>query len=190
MSLKSLIKKRDALLLENAKLKTELKNKEYNSKVNDIIKSINNYSGQRGGKYKDLIFHPDYETKWKGTFFDVQRPLIEKLNAYPINRLELYKQGSSNNPFAKSPYEERPGSLIGYCDMVVPTKAGPVIRITDPYGSVTFPPLKFTSYESAVNWLGHIIIVHALYKFESKNPEVKEVQALSFTLREDIRSTS
>lgn len=189
---KTLIEKRDFLLQENKRLKTELDNKSHNTKINDIIESINNYSGIRGGKYDDLIFLTDYNTKWKGTFFDVQRIYVEKLEGvYPLNRLETYRKGSSINPFGeRNPYEERPGALIGYCDMVAPSSDGPIIRITDPYGSITFPPLKKTPYEVAVNWIGQIITVNALYKYQRKNPRVMKVQVLPFTLKEDLRNIS
>jgi len=181
MSLNSLIKKRDELKTENTNLKIELANKEYNSKINDIIKSFKNYSGQRGGKYKDIIFLPDYESKWKGTFFDVQRPLIERLNAWPINRLNLLKQGVFSH------LKEFQIPLIGHCDMVCSTKSGPIIRITDPYGSVTFAPLKKTTYETALTWLGRILIVHSIYRPERKSPIAARIQTLSFMLKEDSR---
>lgn len=190
MSLITLTEKRDNLLQDNMRLRTELDNKTHNSKVNDIIESIKKYQGPRGGKYNDIINLPEYETKWKGTFFDTQRPLIEQLKAYPINRLELYKEGYSNNPFTPNIYVDLPGELIGHCDMVAPSKYGPVIRITDPYGSVTFPPLKKTPYETAINWLGRILLVEALYKYERKNPIVTRVQVLMFTLHEDLRNIS
>jgi hypothetical protein len=186
MSYKKLLAQRDNLTEENQKLQIEFNEKCLNTKINDVIASIKDRTRERGGKYGQLIYHPEYRSKWKGTFFDTQRPLIESLKAYPLNRIELFKEGYKDNPYA-NPMDERLGELIGYCDMVAPSKYGPVIRITDPFGSYTFPPLKKTPFEEAIKWVGRILIVDALFQYGHKSPVVSRVQVLSFTLYEDLR---
>lgn len=182
----NLINKRNNLLEENKLLRAEYEDKYEFSKTNDIIASMKKRTRDRGGKYGDIIYRSDYKSKWKGTFFDTQRILIESLPAYPLDRLELFLNGNLDNPYGNL-YDECAASLIGYCDLVMPSKFGPIIRITDPYGSYTFPPLKKTPYEEAQKWIGRILIVEALYQYERKNPIVTNTKVLSFTLNKDLR---
>lgn len=186
MSYKNLLERRDILLSENKRLRLEYDEKKQNSNINDMIASMDDHTPERGGKYGQLIFHPEYRFKWKGTFFDTQRPLIESLKAYPLNRLNLYMNANKDNPFS-NPYDAFPGELIGHCDMVAPSKHGPVIRISDPYGSYTLPPLAKTPFEIAAKWVDRILIVDALFQYGKKHPVVTRVQTLSFTLHEDLR---
>lgn len=186
MSYKKLLSLRDKLLEENKQLQLEYNDKRRNSEINDVISTIKNRTKPRGGKYRNLIFNPEYQTKWKGTFFDTQRPLIESLNAYPLDHIELFEDGNYNNPYAH-PLKERSGKLIGYCDMIAPSKYGPVIRISDPYGSYTFPPLQRTPFEEACKWRGRILIVDALFQYGKKTPQIMNIKVLSFTLYEDLR---
>lgn len=182
----NLLAKRDQLIAENKSFKLEYEEKLRNSEINNTIASMKNKTGERGGKYGQLIFHPEYRSKWKGTFFDNQRVLVENLNAYPLNRLWLFKDGNKNNPYG-SVYDECPIDFIGLCDMVSSSKYGPVIRISDPYGNYTFPPLQKTPFEEAAKWNGRIIVVSCSFKYERKNPIVTGVKVLEFTLHDDLR---
>ena len=187
-----LLLKKEKLKEENKNLKLEYEEKLKNSKINDTLALINvdhgyRGNGYRGGRFRHLIKHPEYRTKWKGSFYDNYRPFIQTLKAHTLRCVKLFEEGNINSPFG-NPYSERLGSLFGYCDMVAPSKYGPIIRITDPFGSYTFPPFKNATFEEASKWAGRIIIVDALFKYGRKTPIVTDVKVLPFTLYEDLRN--
>lgn len=187
-------KKLEKLQKINISLKQEYESKFLDSITNDRIDNyyhsidssqlVYHYYANRGGSYWYILDTPDYSTKWRNSFFEKKRLIIEPLEPVNYDRIPyLLEKGSSDNPFAGT-YDKRTCNFIGYCDTIIKSKYGPMLRLCDPSGSYLFPPIKELNYKDAYSYYEkkQILMIKLSFIYGQKVPKIESFQALNYTL--------
>lgn len=174
---------REQVLKENALSLEQDRELERYMKENDVIDAYKIKKGImpeliiHGGEYATLYLHPEFETKWKGTFFDTMRcALSTKLR--------------DKHSLAKYHYFERIGRnrrytfwILGYCDMAVACEEGVRIHLIDPNGEVWLPPFGVPKYMAMV-YSGKMLVTQI--SFSPEGIEIIEAGTMPYTLTEEI----
>lgn len=162
-------------------------------KTNDIIEKrfISKYGNiphKYGGRYGDLYKHPEFNSKWKGTFYDKERIFIEEhlvKKVKPLSRIPSLLNGECDIPELNGLNLPVKAYIMGYCDCSEGTKFGPTLHLIDPDGEYTTPPHFGFSDEMSKIYEGKMCIV--LLEFQKgKVPTVLEVSTLAYTLTDKI----
>lgn len=130
-----------------------------------------------GGEYSALYLHPEYEEKWKGTFYDKWRYFISVSICGTLS-IRGYVQLLKKNIDSRF-------SVLGYCDYVRATENGPVIHLIDPFGEVTLPPFYGAPNHMTAVYCGKMILC-TMSSCRDSEPVIEETATLPFTLRERI----
>jgi len=131
-----------------------------------------------GGEYATLYLHPEYEAKWRGTFYDKERVFIA-VTLRDVHSLAKYhyfeKMGERRSNTAW---------FLGYCDSVATSEEGVRMHLIDPNGEVWLPIFYGIPSSMALVYSGKMLMV----KIEFANAEaaIKEAAVLPFTLTERI----
>lgn len=154
-------------------------------KINDMIDAYKLKRGVlpkfiiHGGEYATLYMHPEYETKWKGTFYDKERLLI----GTALRKL---------HSLAKYHYFEKLGErrvqtfwILGYCDSAVTSGDGVRMHLIDPNGEIWLPPFYGMPSSMALVYSGKILAVRI--DFTPNGAVIKEAATLPYTLTEKIK---
>ncbi len=185
-NIKELEKKRDILQEENAALISELREKKEDSQINDDIAKIYGKTGMRGGIYGNIKNLPNYNEYWKKTVFNTKRVLLETMKFSTLDMIPMLNKGCYNNPFC-APDKDLKANILGYCDMIIPSKNGPILHLIDPYTDYTLPPLKKITFEEATMYSGRLIKVTMLFNYFKKHPNPIGITLLPFTLTEEVK---
>lgn len=177
----------DKLKCLNSELQQTYSEKYRKSKQNDMLDSYckDNHINYRfrGGTYWNICNIPDYQTKWKNSFFDVQNLYIESLQAISLDIFTTIECNYKGNPFIQRelPYK---ANIIGYCDMVRNTSQGPIIRLSDPSGKYTPPPIKDIAYEDIYTMFQQkrIILMTLIIHTGKQMVNIKEFKPLNYQL--------
>ena len=142
-----------------------------------------------GGRYGDLYKHPDYYTKWQGTFFDTQRLFIEDhlvKKVKPLSRIPSLLDGECDIPELNGLTLPVKAYIMGYCDHSEGTNNGPILHLVEPEGEYTTPPFLGIPDNMCSVYEGKICIV--LLQFQKGMvPQILSVATLPFTLTERIK---
>lgn len=134
-----------------------------------------------GGEYATLYLHPEFESKWKGTFFDKERLFLSTTlaKANSVGKLNYFLEKGKSRPFQRW--------FVGYCDKAFGTPEGARIHLCDPTGEVILPPFQGMCDLMEI-YVGKILFVKVSFgPFEAKT---LEVGTLPFTLTERITEDS
>lgn len=151
-----------------------------------VNRSIDNYKRKKGvdpkfiipgGKYATLYMHPEYEMKWRGTFFDKERGFIES-GLRKINSLENFRYYEMLGKSKR--YTNR---FLGYCDIAVACENGVRFHLVDPHGDVWLHQYNMPQ-DTARIYSGKMLV--AEIDFTPKGNIVTQVFDLQFTLTEEI----
>ena len=153
-------------------------------KINDKIDAYKLQKGIlpkfiiHGGEYATLYLHPEYETKWRGTFYDKER-LFMAVTLRNVHSLAKYY-------YFEKLGERRPHTfwILGYCDSVATSEEGVRMHLIDPSGGVWLPIFYDMPSSMALVYSGKMLMVKI--EFTSAGADIKEVAALPYTLTEKI----
>lgn len=141
-----------------------------------------------GGRYGDLYKHPDYYTKWKGTFFDKERLLIEDVlvkRVKPLTRIPSLLRGECDIPELNGLNLPIKAYIMGYCDSAKGTKNGPTLHLVAPEGEYTTPPYLGADDSMSKVFEGKICVV--LLQFQKGVvPQILAITTLPYTLTDKI----
>ena len=100
------------------------------------IKDIHNGIGLIGGIYRRLEKLPDFEHKWKDSFWGINRLLLEQIGGYTLEAesLSYARQVQENNPY--SPDSFFYFNSVVLVESVLTTKDGTHFLLSDPFGSI------------------------------------------------------
>lgn len=130
-----------------------------------------------GGEYATLYLHPEYETKWKGTFFDKERMFLSTSlkNVHSLSKYHYFEELGKGRPHIFW--------ILGYCDGAYGCEEGILIHLVDPYGEVTLPPFAMPT-DMIMCYVGKMLMVKVEFCQDVVRPT--EVATLPFTLTEKI----
>ncbi len=130
-----------------------------------------------GGEYATLFLHPEYETKWKGTFYDKERMFLSTTlkDMHSLSKYHYFEELGKRRPYTFS--------IIGYCDSASGCEEGIRIHLMDPYGEVALPPFAIST-DMIMCYVGKMLMVKLDFTPNGVTP--KEVATLPFTLTEKI----
>lgn len=130
-----------------------------------------------GGEYATLYLHPEFETKWKGTFFDTMRcSLATKLReVHSLSKYHYFEKMGRRRGYTFW--------IMGYCDTATTCEEGVCIHLVDPYGDVWLPPFEMPPYMALV-YSGKMLVLQV--NFSPIGTFVKEAGTLPYTLTEKI----
>lgn len=175
---------KEMILSKASQTKEELETVRRYAKENEIIDTYKAKNGIRqkliipGGEYATLYLHPEYETKWKGTFYDKERVFLST-SLKDVHSLFKYHFFEELGMRKKQTFE-----FLGYCDSASGTEQGVRIHLIDPYGEVLLPPFFGMPSDMIMLYIGKMLIVKA--DFTPEGTFIKEVATLPFTLTERI----
>lgn len=158
-----------------------------------------------------LCEHPEYETKWKNTFFDWMKgqivyhlntlPTEERVNGCQVIWHEYFLKNGAKSPFEnihlfniewvrRHAYYRLESDIcvkyIGLCDSASCIDGVSTIHLVDPSGNAYFYGLDLAP-EIIKEATGHICTITCVYNyFEEGKYRLKEFEVLPFLLREKI----
>lgn len=130
-----------------------------------------------GGEYATLYLHPEYETKWKGTFYDKERVFLSTTlkDMHSLSKYHFFEELGKRRTYTFW--------IIGYCDSASGCDEGIRLHLIDPYGAVSLPPFNVPA-DMIMCYVGKMLMVKADFTPEGVRPV--EVGTLPFTLTEKI----
>ena len=136
-----------------------------------------------GGEYATLFLHPDYQSRWKGSFYDKERMFIQEIQRNTLSIASLKRKLESTAPPVdlEGNTDKMIARVLGFCDRATPTKTGPVIHLIEPDNEYEFPPFLGSDNKYADFYTGRILIVKAQF-YKNHPSTVMEVFVLPFTL--------
>lgn len=131
-----------------------------------------------GGEYATLYLHPEFETKWKGTFFDKERVFLSTTlaEANSLGKYYYYEEKGKKRPCEQW--------FVGYCDIAVGSPEGVRIHLIDPHGEVQLPPFEGMPADLIFCYVEKMLFVRVA--FGTNGAVLREVGTLPFTLTERI----
>lgn len=136
-----------------------------------------------GGEYATLFMHPEYQSRWKGSFYDKERMFIQDMQRNALSIASLKRKIESAAPPVD--LEGNNGKMIarvlGFCDKATPTKAGPIIHLIEPDNEYEFPPFLGSDNEYTSLYTNRMLIVRAQF-YKNHPATVIEVFVLPFSL--------
>lgn len=153
-------------------------------KVNDRIDAYKLKCGilpqfiVHGGEYATLYLHPEYESKWKDTFYDKERMFLSTTlrKAHSLSKYHYFIDLGKRQPCMFW--------IIGYCDSALGSPEGVRIHLIDPHGDVHLPPFIGMPADLIVCYVGKMLLTR--FSFTYDGPVLHEVVTLPFTLTERI----
>lgn len=154
------------------------------AKVNDRIDAYKIEHGImpqfiiRGGEYATLFLHPEYATKWKGTFFDKERMFLSTAlrETHSLSKYRYFEESGKRHP--------QSFWIVGYCDSAVGSAEGVCIHLVDPHGEVQLPPFAGMPSDMMFCYVGKMLMTRL--DFTPEGVHLREVATLPFTLTERI----
>lgn len=153
-------------------------------KINDRIDAYKIRKGilpqfiVHGGEYATLYLHPEFDSKWKGTFYDKERMFLATTlqKAHSLSKYHYFVDLGKRQPCVFW--------IIGYCDSATSCDEGVRIHLTDPYGEVLLPPFYHMPADLIICYVGKMLLIRI--DFVTDGPVLREVVTLPFTLTERI----
>lgn len=153
-------------------------------KVNDKIDAYKVRKGilpqfiVHGGEYATLYLHPEFDSKWRGTFYDKERMFLATTlqRAHSLSKYHYFVDLGKRQPCTFW--------IIGYCDSAASSDEGVRIHLTDPYGEVLLPPFYHMPADLIVCYVGKMLLTRLSFTYDG--PVLHEVVTLPFTLTERI----
>lgn len=126
-----------------------------------------------GGEYATLFLHPEFETKWKGTFYDKERMFLSTTlkDMHSLSKYHFFEELGKRRPYTFW--------IIGYCDAASGCDEGIRIHLLDPYGEVLLAPFAMSA-DMIVCYVGKMLMVKLNFTPDGVTPV--EVGTLPFTL--------
>lgn len=130
-----------------------------------------------GGEYATLFLHPEYESKWKGTFYDKERMFLSTTlkDMHSLSKYHYFAELGKRRPYTFW--------ILGYCDSASGCDEGIKIHLVDPYGEVLLEPFAMPA-DMIMCYVGKMLIVKIDFTPNGAIP--REVGTLPFTLTERI----
>lgn len=165
-------------LLEDAKTYQLL-----NQKMDERFRKKGAQKYLHGGEYATLFLHPEYQSKWKESFYDKERMFIQELQRNTLSIASLKRKIERTAPPVdlEDNADKMIARVLGFCDRVTPTKVGPMIHLIEPDNEYEFPPFLGSGNEYASLYTNRMLIVRAQF-YKNHPSTVMEVFVLPFTL--------
>lgn len=160
---------------ENAMLEEELEAVKKRYYIGNIVQK-RNLTSSRDGFYSRIEEVPEYQKKWRKSFFEVHQDVAEtysqgNLSVTYLNRYKL----SMKDEYVYL-------SFVVFCSSVVSTQDGPILSLEDPFGSIVSNPLKNTPIATAESWVNRILIASiGLHSYRNDYP-INRIQTLKYSL--------
>jgi len=131
-----------------------------------------------GGEYATLYMHPEYETKWRGTFYDKERLFIGTAlrNLHSLAKYHYFEKLGERRPHMVW--------FLGYCDSVAAGAEGVRMHLVDPNGEIWLPVFYGMPSSMALIYSGKMMAVRI--EFTPNGAIIREAATLPFTLTEKI----
>lgn len=150
---------------------------------NDVIDAYKMKQGilpqfiRHGGEYATLYLHPEFETKWKGTFYDTMRcALSTRLRqVHSLSKYHYFEKIGNRRKYTFW--------ILGYCDTAATCDEGVRIHLIDPNGEVWLPAYDVPKYMALV-YSGKMLVLQL--EFTPSGTTIKEAGTLPYTLTEKI----
>lgn len=136
-----------------------------------------------GGEYSTLFLHPEYQSRWKGSFYDMERMFIQDMQRNTLSIASLKRKIESSAPSVdlEGNSDKMIARVLGFCDRATPTKTGPVIHLIEPDNEYEFPPFLGSDNKFACLYTNRMLIVRAQF-YKNTPATIIEVFVLPFTL--------
>lgn len=184
-----LLNRRSSLENEVMILSRELNSKKDRFELRNNIQNLWDGLRNRNGNYQRVENLPDFETKWKESFFVKHRLIAEKYSGYTLSKRGITK---AKEEHIEQPFRDEEAyiyvQVVVFVEAIIPTSTGIALKLSDPFGSILTDPLKNTSLEDASTWINRIIVAHIGFNYHKNNYPLKGFKLLKFSLYEDLRN--
>lgn len=172
---------------------------EFRNKLQSIQKfyqkgSNTNIYQPRNGIYEFMERENDFDTKWKKSFFNQHRLIAETYSSMSLHPrfIKIAKSLQSWMPlqdeykrhledkycFENYNYYE----MILVCEAIIPHKDGPVLKLSDPFGTILSQPSSKLTLNSAVDFLDKLLYLKVGFHDKFELTPIKDVQFIKFPL--------
>lgn len=164
---------------ENTILESQLESIKKKYLIGNIVQSKNSYS--RDGFYSNIGDVPNYDSKWKNSFFEVHQDIAETFSSGNLSTNCLNKYAYKSKCIEiKDEYTYDP--FVALCSAVIPSQEGPKLYLIDPFGSIVSNPLKNTTLRTAETWINHILVAYIGLHHQKTDYPINRIQTLKYTL--------
>lgn len=155
----------------------------HNQKMDERFRKKGAKEYLHGGEYATLFLHPEYQSRWKGSFYDKERMFIQELHRNTLSIASLKRKIERTAPAVdfEGNTAKMTARVLGFCDKAIPTKTGPVIHLIEPDNEYEFPPFLGSDNKYADLYANRMLIVRAQF-YKNHPSTVMEVFVLPFTL--------
>ena len=162
----------------------------HNQKMDERFRKKGTKEYLHGGEYATLFLHPEYQSRWKGSFYDKERMFIQDIQRNTLSIATLKRKIERTAPAVdfEGNTDIMTARVLGFCDKAIPTKTGPVIHLIEPDNEYEFPPFFGSDNEYASLYTNRMLIVRAQF-YKNHPATVIEVFVLPFTLYGRITQT-
>lgn len=174
-------KSKNSLRKENNRLEKQLEDIKRKYRTGNIVQSKNAYS--RDGYYANIESLPDYQNKWKNSFFDLHQDIAEYFSSGVLSSRYLnYYQKTYHNSFGNAKGEYEYSQFVVHCSAVIPSDEGPMLYLEDPFGYIISKPLIHTSIETAKSWINRILVIDLGLHYKKNDYPINRIRTLKYTL--------
>lgn len=187
--IKELEQERDYLMALSAKRNKVAQLKECYARKYESMGSyqfrIGNYDLE---KIKKL---PDYESRWKNSYYERHQVECENINDGILEKEDMEEslQIAEHSPFRTTEPEKYfiPLTTVCVLEGIVHTPSGPMLTLSDCYGSVTTEPVDEALLpEDYENKTGHMFTISIKYNKYHKYVILEKIMEMPYTLYEDL----
>lgn len=171
---------------------------EFRNKLQSIQKFYqkgpkNNFQ-PRNGIYEFMEKEKDFDSKWKNSFFNQHRLIAETYSSMSLHprfitiakSMQSWMPLSDNHKrglddkycFENYNYYE----MILVCEAIIPHKDGPILKLSDPFGTILSQPSLKLTISSAVDFLDKLLYLKVGFHNKFELTPIKDVQFIKLPL--------
>lgn len=152
---------------------------------------INNFQ-PRNGVYEFMEKEIEFDTKWKGSFFNRHRLIAETYSSMSLHPrfIKIAKSLQSWMPMQTAARSDDRYCFENYnyyemilvCEAIIPHPDGPVLKLSDPFGTILSQPSSKLTLTSASEFIDKLLYLKVGFHNKFEFTPVKDVQFIKFPL--------